>query len=383
MGYGGLIYLDHAATGFPKPREVTEEVRRCLTLYGGNPGRGGHRLALAAAKRVFDCRTLAAELFGVDDPARVVFTLNTTAALNLAIKGLVRSGDHVLISDMEHNAVLRPVHRLAKEGKIIYDVFPTLTADVRQSAVRIGAAMARMIRPTTSLVVVSCASNLCSATLPISYLAELCHRRGIRIVVDGAQGAGHIPISVDRMGIDALCLPGHKGLQGPQGCGMLILGRDVLPETLLEGGNGVDSLSEGMSDEAPERYESGTLPTPVVAGLSAGLAWVKERGVEEIGAWERALYRRTREALGNMKGIRLYAPSYEGAVLLFNREGMPAEHVAEALDAQGICVRAGYHCSALGHRTLGTPEGGAVRVSFGAMSRPQHVDRLVNALRRI
>lgn len=378
-----MIYLDNAATSFPKPREVIEEVRRAMTRYGGNPGRGSHEPARQAAEKVFACRSLAAELFGVEDPARVFFTMNTTHGLNTVIKGTLRKGDHVLISDLEHNAVWRPIHRLAVEGKITYDIFPTLTGEARQNPTRICAAIARLCRPETRMLIATAASNLCSATLPIAEIGAFCHRHGIFFVVDGAQAAGHIPIAVDSLALDALCVPGHKGLLGPTGCGMVILGQDFLPEPLTEGGNGVDSLEGDMSETLPERYEAGTLPVAAIAGLCEGLRWISHTGIEAIAEYERSLYRRAREIVGNISGYDIYAPDYEGATLLFNRRGMPSEHLAAALNEKGICTRAGYHCSALGHRTLGTPEGGAVRVSVGPFNTLSQIEALGLALREI
>lgn len=378
-----MIYLDHAATSFPKPYAVTNEILRCITQYGGNPGRGGHALSLAAAKKVFECRNLAADFFGVDDPARIFFCMNTTQGLNTVIKGALREGDHVLISDLEHNAVYRPIAKLAEEGKITYDIFPTMVEAVHRSASAICLEIARLCRPETRMVIATGASNICSATLPIAEIGAFCHQRGILFVVDGAQAAGHLPLSVDLLPLDALCVPGHKGLYGPQGCGMVILGKDFLPDTLCEGGNGVDSLSGLMPHESPERFEAGTLPTPAIAGLCEGLKWVMGRGVDHIHAQETVLYHRAREGLGNMPRLRLYAAMYAGAVLSFNVDGVPSERMATLLNERGICVRSGYHCSALGHKTLGTPDGGAVRISFGVMNTRHDVDALVDAVSKI
>ncbi len=378
-----MIYLDHAATSFPKPLAVEREVMKCLHTYGGNPGRGAHPLAMAAAEKIYECRTVAAELFGVADPERVFFTLNTTHGLNTVLKGLLKKGDHVLLSDLEHNAVWRPLWRMEQEGFIRTDRFESFASDASATALDICAAIERRIGKGTKMVVCTAASNLCSAALPLRQIGALCRRRGILFVVDGAQGAGHMPISVDEWGIDALCLPGHKGLLGPQGCGMVLLGKGVSPETLTEGGNGVYSLEGGMTDQLPERYEAGTLPTPAIAGLCRGMKLVSRVGVKTIDAYERALFRRTAELLGNTPGVTLYAPHHVGSILLFNLDGRPADEVGAYLAEQGICVRSGYHCSALGHRALGTPEGGAVRVSFGLTNRPGEPEALWRALRGI
>ena len=382
----GLIYFDNAATSFPKPRSVIEETVRCMTEYGGNAGRGTHALARAAAEKIYECRTVAAKHFGVDDPVRVLFTLNTTIALNTVLKGLLREGDHVLLSDLEHNAVLRPLARLEKEGRISVDLFPSLVGDPRRNAVRICAGIAKRLRKETKMVVCTHASNLCSLTMPLREIGAFCHRHGLLFVVDGAQSAGHERIHLEEMEIDALCVPSHKGLYGPQGGGMILLGKNIVPEmleTLVEGGNGMASLSAEMPPVFPERYEAGTLPTPVIAGLCEGIKVVEKIGVDEIAAHEKSLYCRMREVLGNTKGVTLYAPEYEGAVLLFNLDGKNAERVGRELSERGICVRCGYHCSALGHKTLGTPEGGAVRASFGIYNHLGEVERFSHALGEI
>ncbi len=383
MEHKQLIYLDNAATTFPKPASVAEEMWRCLTQYGGNPGRGAHALSMAAAEKIFECRALAAELFGMTDPERVFFTLNTTHGLNTVLKGLLETGDHVLISDMEHNAVYRPISKLAKEGKITFDIFETMTGDPRRNAVRICAKIARKLKPNTRMIVCNHVSNICSATLPLREIASFCRRHGLLLVVDGAQSAGHERIPVDEWGISALCVPGHKGLYGPQGSGMVMLGRGITLNTLTEGGNGIHSLEWEMPDFSPERYEAGTLPTPALAGLCEGLRTVKNIGEETILTHEKTLYRRAREILGNLPEIRLIVPEYEGATLLFTMKGISTEELGARLNEDGICVRSGYHCSALGHKTLGTEDGGGVRISFGMYNRLSELDGLYRSLMRI
>ncbi len=371
-----MIYLDHAATSFPKPPSVIREVMRCFTEYGGNPGRGAHALSLAAAEKIYECRVLAAELFGLGDPARVFFVMNTTHGINTVLKGLLRRGDHVILSDMEHNAVFRPLYKMVEEGRITFDTFSSMVGDPDRSPEKICANIERLIRPETRLLICTHASNICSVTMPIREIGALCRERGIYFAVDGAQSAGHERIHMAEMEIDALCVPGHKGLLGPQGCGMVLLGEGLRLDTLTEGGNGMASLEGAMSEESPERYEAGTLPTPAIAGLCEGLRVLSMLGVEEIAQWERYLYRLARERLGNTKGVTLYASEYEGGILLFNVTGFSPEEIGRYLDETGICVRSGYHCAALGHKTLGTVETGAVRISFGSSSSPRDVDRL-------
>lgn len=380
-----MIYLDNAATTFPKPSTVVEEVRKCMQTYGGNPGRGAHSLSLAAAKKVFECRSELADMFGAADTDRVFFTPNTTYGINAVLKGLLRQGDHVIISDMEHNAVWRPVCKLAAEGRITYDVFPTFTCDPKRTPQRICAAISRLIRPNTKMVFCTHASNICSVVLPVAQIGELCRRRGILFATDGAQMAGHENIDVGKMNISALCIPGHKGLYGPQGSGAVILGEGVVLDTIIEGGNGVDSLDADMSLTAPERYEAGTVSTPAIAGLCEGIRAVRKTGVDNISHEEKRICARLYEILGNTRGAHLYAPEYagEGSIVLFGIDGVPSERVASALDQRGVCVRGGYHCAALAHNTLGTAEGGAVRLSAGMYTKMSDTDGFYRAIRGV
>lgn len=379
-----LIYLDNAATSHPKPSAVLDSVVTCMTERGGNPGRGSHALALAAAEDIYACRTLAAALFGLSaHPENVIFTLNTTHALNLAIKGMLAEGDHAVCSDMEHNSVLRPLYRLQTDGRITFDVFDTYPTAPRRTDSMILSSLASKITQKTKAVICAHTSNLCGATLPIEKIGAFCHERGIKFIVDAAQSAGVLEIDMVRMHIDALCVPGHKGLMGPQGSGMLILGEGITLDTLMEGGNGMDSLSGEMSLDAPERYEAGTLASPAIAGLRAGMEYVREMGIDRIYRHETLLGAWARDGLMALPHVKVYAPRQAGGVVLFSVDGYDSEEVGRMLDADGICVRPGFHCSALGHRTLGTSEGGAVRASFGWFNSEEDVDALLRAMRRI
>ena len=378
-----LIYLDNAATSYPKPPEVLGEVMRSFIQYGGNPGRGAHKLSLVASEKIYECREIAAGLFDVQDPERVFFTANATYALNTVIKGLLRRGDHVLISDLEHNAVFRPIYKLASQGYIQYDIFNSFSSDPQRSPAKICGDIARLMRKNTRLVVCTHQSNICSVTMPIREISELCRRCGVLCVIDGAQSAGHMDISVDRSGISALCLPSHKGLYGPQGCGMVILGKGVSLSTLAEGGNGVDSLDGKMPDFSPERYEAGTLPTPAIAGLCEGIKFVSSVGTAACAEHDLELFRYARDRLSFISGVHIYLPEHEGSTLLFNIDDLPSENVAEQLGKIDICVRGGYHCTALGHKTLGTTWGGGVRVSFSLFNDKHDIDLLSEAVKEI
>ena len=378
-----VVYLDNAATSFPKPHCVLREVNSCISRYCGNPGRGSHALAIESAKKIYECRELISDFFNVGAPERVVFTMNTTHAINMLIKGFLKRGDHVIISDLEHNSVWRPIYKLAKEGVIEYDVFPSMYGSPRANPTRICAGIARLIKRNTKLLLCTHASNICSYSLPIKDIGAFCRRHGIVFAIDAAQSAGHLPIDMQKMCIDALCAPGHKGLYGIQGAGFLALSDKISLDTLIEGGNGLSSLIGEMSDDVPERYEAGTLPTPSIVGLSEGLKVVSELGIERISEHEKALFRYARDKLSAIPDITLHMPEYEGSVLLFSHKHIESEKLAAKLGDAGICVRGGFHCSALGHKTLGTYDSGAVRASFGIFNNSHDIDTLATVLGEI
>ena len=378
-----LIYLDNAATTHPKPRRVYEESDSCLRTYCGNPGRSGHPLAMLASEKIFECRELVSAFFGSSKPENVVFTQNATYALNMAIKGLINKGDHVLISDMEHNSVFRPIAIAAKSGYIDYDVFPTVKNGRSMPLDEIRRGILSLIRPgKTRLLVAAHVPNITSAVRPINMIGDLCRRNGILFVCDAAQSAGHIPIDIKAAKIDVLCAPAHKGLFGIQGCGFMLLGDDCPPlRTLTEGGNGVNSLDSDMPELSPERYESGTLPTPAIAALSEGIKFLSEISPAEIRRHEEMLFARLASTLTSEKlRAKIYMPSSYGSVLLFNIPGRPSDEIGRLLSKRGICIRSGYHCSALGHKTLGTLDSGALRASFSIFNTKEDVDALYRAL---
>ena len=376
------IYLDHAATSWPKPTAVQRAVYDCLSRAGGNPGHGSHALSDAAAQLVYDCRSALADMFGAS-PERVIFTSGATHALNLALHGSLRQGDHVLCTEMEHNAVYRPLCALGEQRGVTFDTIVTPASDVRTGTARIVTDAAAKKRPNTRMLVCAHMSNIVSSVMPLAALGAFCKRHGMLFCVDAAQSAGHLPIDMEQMQIDLLCLPGHKGLYGLQGCGALILGKNVTIAPLMQGGNGVFSLQGSMPEQPPERYEAGTLPTPAIAGLLAGIREVQTRGIGTIAAQDKHLYDRARAMLGRFSGTHVYAPHCRGPVLLFSHDRIPADALGAELDKRGICVRAGFHCAALGHTTLHTPDTGAVRLSFGMDTSPSDLDALYSALKEI
>lgn len=376
-----LIYFDNAATTFPKPPSVSAAVKGCIDRYGGNPGRGAHPMAERASEVIYACRESAADLFG-SAPERVIFTYSATHALNFAVKGLLRRGDHVLISGMSHNAAYRPVHAMAERGEITFDVYPHTPDDTAEDIVR---GIEQLMKPETAMVIATHMSNITSETEPIAEIGALCRRRNIKLVVDGAQSGGHLPIDVAGMQLTALCLPGHKGLYGVQGVGMLILGEDVSAQeltTLIEGGSGIHSLDTSMPDVFPERLEAGTPGTPAIAGLLAGLDWVKQTGIPELHEHSAALSSYLWNSLSDDPFYSVYGSGYGGVVSFNVKRHSPAE-VGKILGEHGICTRVGYHCAPLAHRAVGSYETGSVRVSFSYMNSIREVNVLLDALTRI
>ena len=372
-----MSYLDNAATTFPKPQRVREEVERCLAEYCGNAGRGAHPLALASAEAIYACRVALSDFLHLEAPERIVFTHNTTHALNLALRGFLRQGEHVLISELEHNAVYRPLCALRDEGRIQFDCFPVLGL----SAKEIVAGITARCRPDTRAVVCTHASNICSLALPLAEIGAYCQQRGLTFIVDAAQSAGHLPIDMQKMQIHALALPSHKGLYGIQGAGVLALGKDFLPAPLLQGGSGVNSFSPHMPQDPPERYEAGTLATPAIVSLRYGVELVQALGLAHIAAHHKALFSAMRERLLSLPGTQVFLPQQEGAVLLFATKGTCATEVAHRLSKAGICCRAGLHCAPLAHRALGTPQEGAVRLSFSIFNRLEDADAVWRVLK--
>ena len=378
-----MIYLDNAATSFPKPSAVREAVARAMTLYSANPGRSGHPLAVSTAEMVYRCREAAAGLFGAE-PERVVFTLNCTHALNLAIKGAMPQGGHLILSDLEHNAVFRPAYAMRAAGWADYTVARVTLGDDDATV----AAFRRAIRPNTAMIVCTMASNVVGYRPPVERLAALAHQHGLIFVADAAQAAGTMPIDIGRLGADFLCMPGHKGLYGPTGTGLLIAASDRPPlHTLCEGGTGSRSADPAMPEELPDRLESGTVNTVGIAGLLAGIQFVRRKTPEALWQAEMRLVGMLYDGLSRIPGVRLYTPrpavGRYAPVLSFNLRRMGSEQAAAALAARGFALRAGLHCAPLAHRHFDTLDGGMVRVSPGAFNTPGEIERFVFAVRRL
>ena len=377
-----LIYLDNAATSFPKPKSVVKAVNDCLENYCGNAGRGSHKLSLFAANKVYDCRETVCELINAPKPENIILVPSCTYGLNLIIKGILKPFDHVLISDMEHNATFRPIHRLFKDGLITYSTFSALSQKGKSDE-NILSDIESKIKVNTKLLICNHQSNICSYSLPIEKIGALCEKHHIIFALDVAQSIGHINIDMQKSKISFLSAPGHKGLYGVQGSAFVAINSAHPLDTLTEGGNGVDSLLPDMSYSLPERHESGTLPLPAIVGLCEGIKEIKRRGLNEISAHEKELYSHLRDGLLNINDVTIYEKDFVGNTLSFNHNKYPAELVATALDNENICTRAGFHCSALAHRSLGTDESGAVRVSFGIYNDKKQLDKLLIAINNI
>lgn len=363
-----MIYLDNAATTYPKPPSVIKAVTDALHRFG-NPGRGGHTPAMAAAEELYLTRKTAAKMFGAS-PERVIFTSGATHSLNIAINAAGYRDGAILISSMEHNAVLRPASALGKDVRV-FDACPSLWGDER--TVSILSSIDALAKGASALVCTA-ASNICGLTMPIREIGKYCRDHGILYVVDGAQAGGIYDIDVKRDLIDVLCLPSHKGLYGPMGAGMMILGENnVSLPPLMYGGSGTASRELGMPDFPPERFEAGTLPVPAVAGLRRGMEFVSKITAKVIREHEQKLALKLTKKLTSL-GIKVYLPDHIGSCVLFDIPERLPEEVALALDKYGICTRAGLHCAPLAHRTLGSD--GAVRVSFGAFNTEAEVIEL-------
>ena len=369
-----MIYLDNAATTYPKPPEVLDAVTDCIRRIGGNPGRGAHALSLRAAEAVYDARCEVAEFLGVSDPSTIIFVPNATFGLNLAIKCRVKRGDHILLSDREHNAVFRPVKRLKADGIADYSVFFSCgdaLANIRS-----------MEKKETAILICNPISNVTGERLPIRQIAAYAKASGFYLILDGSQWIGHgTPDPTVLSLADAIAVPGHKGLYGVQGSGFLYLKNASGMPPFLDGGSGSRSREPEMPEELPDRYEAGTLPTPAIVSLAAGIRFVRRIGADRIANREAELSRYARDRLSKVPGVTVYGDERNASsVLSFRIRNESPEETARRLDSFGICVRAGLHCAPLVHRAIGTIPEGTVRVSFGAFNTERDVDFLLSKL---
>jgi cysteine desulfurase/selenocysteine lyase len=376
-----MIYLDNAATSFPKAPGVVEAVSDCLEHVGGNPQRAGHAMSLAASRLVYATRKRLAKLLNAADPSRIVFTPNATDALNTALLGILRPGDHVVTTSIEHNAVARPLRALETRGVELARVqcAPTGELDVGE--------FAAAIRDHTKLAVAVHASNILGGILPIADLAAAAHGKGVPLLVDASQSAGLLVIDVQATGIDLLVFTGHKGLLGPQGTGGLYVREGIEIEPLRRGGTGSRSEQDVQPDFLPDRFESGTLNTPGIAGLGAALDFLAGEGIDTIRAGELELTEQLLDGLAGIDGVTVYGPrdaAKRVGLVALNIADLDAAEVAEQLEsAHGIISRPGLHCAPWAHATMGTLERGALRLSVAPFTEPGEVDAAVRAISQI
>jgi cysteine desulfurase family protein len=377
-----MIYLDNAATTFPKPREVLDEMIESYCNLGASPGRGSYDLATEAEERVMGVRRQLCQFFGGTDPERVIFSYNATDALNTLIQGLITRGSSVVSSRLEHNSVLRPLHHFSEQGIIHLDLVsfgPEGFIDPKT--------VADAIRPDTSFVMLTHASNVLGTIQPVEQVATICKERGVPLVLDVTQTAGLIPIHMEAWGVSAVAFTGHKSLLGPTGIGGLVLSPALDVKTTRFGGTGRDSYSLVHTQTYPHRLEAGTINIAGVFGLSAGLHYISREGMEKICSRELGLAKRLRDGLNSIKGVRVHTPNSRDRhvpIILCNVDGMDPEDLSVILDGDfGIATRAGLHCAPLVHQDLGTSPQGGVRFSLGPFNTDEEMDKVLDAMAAI
>ncbi len=376
-----MIYLDNAATSYPKPLEVVEAVKNSMIFYGANPGRSGYELSVKTAEEVFLTRSEINDFFNGYGSEYVSFFSNCTYALNTAIKGAVKRGEHIIISSLEHNSVLRPVYALKLSGIVDFTVFK---ADEDEEILLKN--FCKSFKKNTKLCVVTAVSNVFGNILPLKKMSDIAHKNGALFFVDGAQGAGVINIDMKAMGIDCLCVPGHKGLLGPMGTGAL-LHKSLHFSPIVQGGTGTSSFDYTQPSGYPERLESGTLNVPGICGLKKGLEIVRRLGVSQIFSRESDLCELLFYSLKDIENVKLYRENYErkkfAPIVTFNVKNNHSEYISSVLNDNGFAVRGGYHCSPLAHKLYGTEKVGAVRISPSFSTEEKDIKNLLNLVRKI
>ncbi len=376
-----MIYFDNGATSYPKPFSVVNAVQRSFCDFCANPGRGGYNSAMKSAEMIYNARSAAADLFNANTE-NVIFTSGCTYSLNAAIKGLCRLGSHFVISDLEHNSVVRPLEKLKKSGKCDYSV-AKVTPDESETVNN----FVNKFRKNTVAVICTLSSNVFGIMPPITKIAHEAHKNGILFILDAAQGAGYLPVDMKKTGADIICCAGHKGLFGPMGTGLLILSKDINIDTLAEGGTGSNSESLNQPVLSPDKFESGTPNVHGIAGLFEGIKFVENIKCENILMHENKIIKYIFDELKACQSIILYTDFYDGVqkspVLSFNVKSKKSEETAALLAENGICVRGGLHCAPLAHRKMGTLGVGTVRITPSWFTDEKETEFLVNCIKKI
>lgn len=375
-----MIYFDNAATTYPKPSSVLASAVLAMKKYSFNSGRGGYKESIKAGEMIYSVREKVASMFGFE-PQNVAFTKNCTEALNMAIKGSVKSGNHIIISSLEHNSVSRVAEKLFDDGIIDYDIAKYSYNDDETVA-----NFENLIKSNTTLVVCMHSSNAFGVTFPVAKIGKMCKLHGVRFVVDGAQGAGVADINAKRDNIDILCAPGHKCLLGAMGTGFIAVKDGLKLSTVEEGGTGSNSMSLKQPDFLPDRLEAGTLNNSGIVSLGKGIDYINSYGTEAIYNHEFSLMQHTYKALENINDVVLYTPFPEQGktmpIISFNFGNYSSEKTAAILAKNDICTRAGFHCTPLAHKHFGTTDRGTVRISFGMFNTYRDCDALVNVVKK-
>ncbi len=376
-----MIYLDNAATSFPKPERVYVEMDKCMRQYCANPGRSGHRLALEAGRAIYRTRERLCRLFNIESPMQVVFTSNATEALNLGIKGLLKEGDHVVTTSMEHNSVARPLTALKAKGVSVTYIGCDSKGHLNPRDIE------RAIKKNTALIIITHASNVTGTLMPVKEVGCIAKERGIPFMLDAAQTAGIYDIDVKDMNIDILAFPGHKGLMGPQGTGGLYISENLDVLQMKEGGTGSRSEELDQPIVVPDRYESGTPTTAGIVGLGEGVGFILERGTAAIRGHEEELTGMLLQGFSQIKGVKIYGPAnprLQAGVVSINIGDGDSGEISYILDrSYGIATRSGLHCSPLAHRTIGTFDQGTVRFSIGYFNTREDIEAAVRAVEEI
>lgn len=378
-----MIYLDNSATTYPKPRSVWNSASDAMKIYGANAGRGAYNMAVKTTEQIYECRKSVSNFFGAPQSENAIFTYNCTTALNMAIKGLASRGAHFVISDLEHNAVLRPLEALKRNGICTYSI-----ASVDKDDFLTLKNFKNAIKSNTVAIVCTGASNVFGIVEPIKKIGELAHRSGIKFIVDAAQIAGVIPINMSKDNIDIICCAGHKGLYGLSGTGLLILGDGIKLNTVIEGGTGSNSAASVQPNFLPDRFESGTPNVPGIIALKKGIEFVESKTVEKIFNHEMNLLKYFQENTKTIKNVKLYTDLFSDSqnfapIISFNIDGYYSEEVADMLSVYGVCVRAGLHCAPLAHKKIGTEDIGTVRISPSVFTQKSDMDFLIKCVRKI